>query len=296
VLAIHRNPVAVKHAEPLHAARELVKLDWDGRLLWRRRVPAHHDVEGRPDGSIATLLYEFRVLPDIDASVPVRDDTIAVLSEQGELVEQESIAALLLRTPGYPMRMRRPAENEKLLQIDLVHANSIEWMHQPQLAAKSDLYGPSKVLVCLRHQDAVIVVDWATRKVVWWWGQGILSGPHDATVLPDGHVLVFDNGLKRRWSRAIEVDPLSGEVIWEYRAPEPRDFFTVSRGGSQRLANGNTLLTDSNAGLLLEVSPAGEPVWRFRNPNRARGKPIVIVRGRRVRMLDEASHRFERSD
>ncbi len=296
VLAIHRNPTADKTADRLRDARELVNLDWDGRLIWRRRLSAHHDVERRPDGGIATLLYRFRVIPEIDPSVPVRDDALAVLSKGGEIVEQQSIADLLLRTQGYPMRMRRARRFEKLRQIDLVHANSVEWMHQPHLAARNALYAASNVLVCLRHQDAVLVVDWNAKRVVWWWGQGILSGPHDATVLPDGHILVFDNGLSRRSSRALEVDPMTGEVVWEYRAPEPRELFTVSRGAAQRLANGNTLLTDSNAGVAFEVTPAGKTVWRFRNPNRLRGKPIVIVRARRVTVVDEASHRFERSD
>jgi hypothetical protein len=296
VLAIHRNPAAVKSADPLREARELVKLDWDGRLLWRRRLPAHHDVDLRPDGRIATLLYDFRVIPEIDPAVPVRDDAIGVLSGEGEILEQRSITELLLRAEGYPMRMRKPHRFEKLLHIDLVHANSIEWMHQPHLEARSDLYAASNVLVCLRNQDAVIAVDWSAKRVVWWWGHGILSGPHDATVLPDGHILVFDNGLNRGWSRAIEMDPLTGEVVWEYHAPEPKDLFTVQRGAAQRLANGNTLLTDSNAGVALEVTRAGESVWRFRNPNRSKGKPIVIVRARRVTPVDGSRHRFERSD
>jgi hypothetical protein len=296
VLAIHQNPGSSESAMELGDARELVKLDWEGRVLWRRRIPLHHDVEVLPDGRIATLLLEFRVVPGVDPSLPVRDSWIALLSPEGEILEKVSITDLLLGAEGIPLRKRRPRRVGKIRQVDFIHANSIEWMRQPHLAEKSPIYAPSNVLVSLRHQDAVIIVDFLAKRVVWWWGQGSLSGPHDATVLPDGHILIFDNGLNRRWSRAVEVDPLRWEIAWEYRAPNPGDFFSRDRGGAQRLPNGNTLLTDSNAGIAFEVTPAGETVWRFRNPNRREGKPIVIVRARRVRALDAASHRFERSD
>jgi hypothetical protein len=296
VLAVHANPAASEAAAELGDERELVKLDWEGRVAWRRRMPAHHDVELLPDGRIATLLLHFRVIPELDPSVPVRDSSVAVLSGEGEILEQQSISDLWLRTQGIPWRTRRARKAGNLLQLDFLHANSIEWMRQPQLAATSPLYAPSNALVCLRHQDAVIAVDLAAKRIVWWWGQGILSGPHDATLLPDGNILIFDNGLARRWSRAVEVDPRSGEIVWEYRAPKPRDFFSRDRGAAQRLPNGNTLLTDSNAGIAFEVTPAGETVWRFRNPNRRDGKPIVIVRARRLSAFDLANHRFERSD
>ncbi len=35
------------------------------------------------------------------------------------------------------------------------------------------------------------VFNWDEGEVVWAWGQGTLSGPHDATLLEDGHILVY---------------------------------------------------------------------------------------------------------
>jgi hypothetical protein len=296
VLALHRATRSEPDAEAVEPG-ELVKLDWQGRVLWRRALPAHHDVEALADGRIATLFSALRILPAVDPEVPVRDHSIAVLSPQGEVLGEQSIGDLLLRAPGFPLRMRRARKQDDAMQIDLLHANSIEWMHRPELAARDPLFALSNVVICLRHQDAVLVVDWDRRRIVWSWGQGVLSGPHDATVLQSGNILIFDNGLNRRWSRVLEVDPRAKRVVWEYRAPEPRDFFTVHRGAAQRLANGNTLVTDSNAGMIFEVTPAGERVWSFRNPTRApKGEPIVIVRARRVRALDAERPAFERSD
>jgi hypothetical protein len=38
------------------------------------------------------------------------------------------------------------------------------------------------------------------------------------------------------------------------------------RGGVQRLPNGNTLITESDPGYAFEVTPEGETVWKWANP------------------------------
>ena len=92
-------------------------------------------------------------------------------------------------------------------------------MRRPELAARSSIYDLDHVLLTSRNQDAVFIVDWRREELVWAWGPGELSGPHGGTVLEDGRILIFDNGLGREWSRIVEIDPLSGEIVWEYRAP-----------------------------------------------------------------------------
>lgn len=159
-----------------------------------------------------------------------------------------------------------PAEKGDTERIDLIHSNSIEWMRRPQLAEKNPLYEPSNILFCTRHQDVIAVANWETKELVWAWGQGEIVGPHDAMVLDDGHILLFDNGIGRGWSRVIELDPLTEQIVWEYRAPQPEDFYTESRGSNQRLPNGNTLLACSDFGRALEITSDGQMVWEFLNP------------------------------
>jgi hypothetical protein len=38
-------------------------------------------------------------------------------------------------------------------------------------------------------------------------------------------------------------------------------------GGNQRLANGNTLITESDKGHVFEITKEGKVVWEFYNPN-----------------------------
>ena len=103
--------------------------------------------------------------------------------------------------------------------------------------------------------------DFERKALVWAWGQNEISGPHDATVLANGNFLLFDNGVRRGWSRAIELDPVTKRIVWEYNGD--KKFFSLGNGTAQRLPNGNTFLAISYMAELREVTPAGELVWRF---------------------------------
>ena len=93
------------------------------------------------------------------------------------------------------------------------------------------------------------------------------EGPHDASVLPDGRVLLLDNGYAERgWSRVVELDPLERRIVWEWRASEPSDFHTAGRGTVQGLPNGNVLVGNSNSGEAFEITREGRLVWRYLNP------------------------------
>ena len=58
------------------------------------------------------------------------------------------------------------------------------------------------------------------------------DGQHDAKQLENGHLLVFDNGLRRRRdSRVFELNAATGEIVWRY---EHEGFYTNLRGGAQQ--------------------------------------------------------------
>jgi Arylsulfotransferase (ASST) len=258
----------------------VARLAWDGSVRWKKRLRAHHDVQPTPRGEIVVLTTRARQVPEIDPDLPVRDDAVTLLSSAGEVIGEASLIDLLRAAPA-PFRLL-PGRKKKLVR-DLVHANSVAWM-PPALAGRDPLYAPSNLLVCMRHQNAIAVIDWDRKKVVWTWGQGPgeLSGPHDAVVLPDGHFLVFDNGRERTFSRVLELDPLTKRVVWEYTAKPPESFKTQTRGSNQRLPNGNTLIAESDRGRAFEVTPEGEVVWEMTNPNIVGGERSAIVRIRRL--------------
>jgi Arylsulfotransferase (ASST) len=95
---------------------------------------------------------------------------------------------------------------------------------------------------------------------------------HDPDILPDGNILLFDNygwfEKPEGRSRVIEFRPQTMEIVWQYHGTPERPFESLIRASQQRLANGNTLITESSGGRILEVTPGGEIVWQFVNPVR----------------------------
>ena len=264
--------------------RSLVRLGWDSALRWESSLAVHHDVTLAPDGRLSTLVLEFR---DVGRNLPVRDDCIAFLDlETGAEQERVCFYDMIQAKPEvFPMKTikavgGKPGDRH----YDIFHTNAIHWIEDADLASIFPEWKTGRVLICFRHQDRVALFDLESKEVVWAWGADELQGPHDARILPNGNVLIFDNGLaKRKWSRVIEVDPNTNAIVWSYQAPERADFFTGSRGSNQRLPNGNTLITSSEQAEVFEVTTDGEIVWRWRLPKTERERRLPsLIRGYRV--------------
>ena len=259
-----------KTSEEYQNSAYLLRMSWNGERVWQIPVAAHHNLNLTPQGNLAVLTARWRLIPEYDRDVEVREHGIALVSLEGKVLETASLYDLLTSNPA-AFRLQRvgktPGDGVFGKQdIDLFHANMIEFMYQPALVARSPIYSLDNVLITVRHQNTIAIIDWPKKKLIWAWGQGILSGPHNGKVLPTGNILIFDNGLKRGWSRVIELDPISKKIVWEYQAPNPKDFFTISGGAAERLPNGDTLITNTREGQVFEVTPNGEVVWEFLNP------------------------------
>lgn len=276
---IDRAPPKEGKRRPRAGQRTLVRMDLRGNVLWRKPLPVHHDMDLTPDGRIVTLLLSSRKLPPNSPYKRIRDDSVALVSLEGEILEQVSLWDLFTADPErFPLQ----EVEAKRGHIDLFHANSVQWMEHEHLESRDAIYDRGNVLVSIRHQDVVAIINWEAQELVWMWGRGEISGPHDATVLENGNLLLFDNGLKRGWTRVIELDPLTETIVWEYKAPDPPDFFSISKGANQRLDNGNTLITNSDNGQIFEVTREGDIVWEYLNPNlNPEGHRYAFVRAKR---------------
>ncbi len=144
---------------------------------------------------------------------------------------------------------------------DLLHANTIEILE----SARTGLWEKGDWLVSFRELDLIAVIDPRTESVRWHWGPGSVSAQHQPTLLGNGNLLLFDNGVVSRRSRVIELDPLTKRIVWIYDGGM-RPFYSAVMGGAQGLANGNVLITDSMAGRAIEVTREGEIVWEYRSP------------------------------
>lgn len=242
---------------------ELIRLDAGSRVAWRVRGRFHHNVAVDASGRIHALVQRSETRPEIHPEAPVLVDRVEVLSPDGERLGGLSLLDLVAGSP-YASLLPDVAAAEvpdDSPGIDLLHANWIE-VFDGRLAARSPLFAAGNYLVSLRTPSVVLIADPAAGEVLWaWGGPPELTFQHHPTLIDDGRILVFDNGLER--SRVIEVDPLTDRVTWRYEAP---DLFSATRGAVQRLANGNTLITESDTGYAFEVTPEGRRVWTFADP------------------------------
>lgn len=258
------------------APRFAMRLSWENEILWQRTISAHHDIVITPDNRIGVLTVKGRKPPGSPPSAVVVEDHVTLLKQNGDIEEERSLEKMLRARPDLFTFLPAGRGRRKW---DPLHSNSLRWLNDEALAARDPIYAQGNIVVSFRHQNSVAIFDWDSQEVVWTWGQGDISEPHDAVVLDNGNILIFDNGPKRYWSRVVELDPLTREIVWEYKAPTPGDFFSGARGANQRLPNGNTLITESNQGRAFEVTPDGDIVWEFFVPHVGpKGHRQVIIR------------------
>lgn len=117
-----------------------------------------------------------------------------------------------------------------------------------------------------------------------------------------GNILIFDNGLLRdsrispevSYSSVIEITPplnIDGSYhqpdtsdsfepvspAWLYAPDPPTDFYAIFTSSAQRLPNGNTLVCLGNRNIFRELTPQGEVVWEYINPDRVEDAPSFFV-------------------
>ncbi len=114
-------------------------------------------------------------------------------------------------------------------------------------------------------------------EIIWRSPKGMLHAQHDPTLLSNGNILVFDNGLDKNpdpfpsyGSRVVEINPKTNKVEWQFEGGkgviDKVRFYAPIVSGAQRLQNGNTLITDGPKGHIFEVTENGEVVWDFISP------------------------------
>jgi hypothetical protein len=246
----------------------IARYDRDSKLRWEVRGRFHHDLVVHGD-EIFALSRVARKIPELHPTLDLLDDRISVYSLDGELLREYSLLDLVGRSPYrflLPSVWHLEPSEQKTMQLDLLHTNHIEVFDGSQ-AHVHPLFAEGHILISIRNLNVVAILDAEAKRFLWIWGPSNVTFQHHPVLLDDGHILLFDNGTEQ--SRVLEIDPLTYRIVWSYGPVE--GFFSPTRGGNQRLPNGNTLITESDTGWVFEVTPEGRTVWRFANPDTREG-------------------------
>jgi hypothetical protein len=236
-----------------------------------------HDFERLDNGNALLLAYRKR---EVDlrafggaADGLVWDTVIAERTPDGETVwlwdgaEHMDLADVPAPIAEAQLTRSPPAV------ADYAHPNSLE------------LYDDGDVLVSIRHYDCLYRIERPGGDIVWTFGgpncvdnEFDISGDpydgfshqHDATLLEDGNILLFDNGnlrpdpVSRVVEYRIDEQAKTAELVWSYDDGR----YTPIMGSAERLDNGNTLIGwgQLHDPAITEVTPAGDQVFTLSVP------------------------------
>jgi len=222
----------------------------------------------------------------------------------------------------------KPEELEKLRAIGYVGGANrqnqrpqADWLHVNALAYNAEL---DQIMLTVHEFSEIWVIDHGTTTaeaaghsggrygkggdLLYRWGNPAayragavkdqkLFGPHngqwiDKGLPGEGHMLIFNNGMRRTGGAYSTVDEIVPPVdakghylstpgkafepekpVWSYVAPKRTDFFAGFISGAQRLPNGDTLICSGPNGTVFEVTPKAETVWKYVNPSKG-GPPM----------------------
>jgi hypothetical protein len=141
------------------------------------------------------------------------------------------------------------------------------WTHANGVSEMPD----GNILLSFRNISTVIMINRQSGEIFWKLGAPPLSGQHAPYILPNGNILLLDNGPHRLdqsfpFSRILEIEPATKKIVWKYQESIVSNFFNPRIGSARRLPNGNTLIDEGWFGRFFEVTPEGDVVWEYVNP------------------------------
>ncbi len=192
---------------------------------------------------------------------------------------------------------------------DWLHINCMSELGPNKWYEKGDeRFKPENIIFDSREANFLAIIEKATGNIIWKIGPdfqydekakaiGNIIGPHMTHMIPQGlpgagNILVFDNGgaggygtpdvnskhglktMIRDYSRVLEINPVTKQIVWQYGPREAgklpsvnaNHFYSPLTSGAQRLPNGNTLITLGMDGRILEVTRSGQIVWEYISP------------------------------
>ena len=295
------------------------EIDWDGNVVWEHKIHGpranqHHAFSRMPNGNTLIVAWQYKSYDEAVAkgrrkgTLPAKADPKAKYQYDGLWedyiveVDKDGREVWSWHTWDHIGKGKDKLDINYKLPIANYYGDS-DWVH---INCVTYIPETDQILFTARNFGEVFLVDKSTGRIAFRWGNPTthdprakkpgwcddgdqkLFGPHDATWLGDGRIMLFDNGWNRpsvNRSRAVIINSKTGELEWEYRAQNPNGFYSAYQGAAQMLPNGNVLITSTNTGHIFEVTRGKKPhvVWEYVSPWTLKG-PVALL---------EDSHSFD---
>lgn len=264
----------------------LMELDWESNPVFEHFDSAmHHDFRKLPNGNFIYVGWEL-IPPDL--AKKVRGGQKGTEHKDGSMFcdyfhEIDSEGKTVWKWHGIEHF------DPDIDIIGSIHPRE-EWTHVNDV----DVMPDGNILSDSRHTDGAFIIDRSSGEIIWRWGNvayldeetgciehrnildpKTMGGPHDGHVIAEGlpgegNMLIYDNAMYIFYSRALEVDIKTGEVVWESEDPDGiegypngRVHFSPFISSADRLPNGNTLICSGGNGVIFEVTREKELVWHW---------------------------------
>jgi hypothetical protein len=245
-------------------AGPMVRLDACNTIVWVLEHRFHHSIELNHEGNIVTCSKLDGNGPN--TVLPIRDDGVAVISPEGEILEEFSITKHLLEN-GYGWLIYGIGKFEK----DRIHLNDA----QPILADNKEAK-IGDILLSSRHLSTVALLDPQSGSFKW-----LKVGPwlnqHDINQLSDGRYSIFGNDTVRGYEKTGDrfvhegrseiyiYDPQTDTVSKPYSNLMAKEgIMSKTQGRSKVLANGDLYIEQTDLQRILRIS-TDQIRWEYVN-------------------------------
>ncbi|MCH2153389.1 MAG: aryl-sulfate sulfotransferase [Phycisphaerales bacterium] len=243
-------------------------LSLDGDLLWQSPdgLQVHHCASMMPSGNVLMLCREYQ---EVDQDGQVR-------TWQGDRVVEMDIST------NEEVWSWSTFDYYNTIDYDIYQTNY--WNDWTHFNDAHYVEADDSIYISCRHLSRITRIDYATKEIVYNLGMNLPSGDtvvgddlfsyqHSPQLLPNGNMVLFDNGNRRGgepagangMTRAIEISlgdelpPVDPQIVWSWETP----VYCPSTGDADRLANGNTLVTSTQLFGVYEVDLSGGLVWKL---------------------------------
>jgi len=267
----------------------LIVYNKDLDIIWKRQIYVDHDVMVTPDDKILAYSIEYDSIHNCN----IRFDNIYCFDEQGKQLYKWSTRTQSRNLLAYMMNCTNTVLYKSYKNIDpdtllysiagtlsgidpnsetreLFHMNAFQILPSNKSANSDTAFRKGNLLLSFcNYNDSIrsfiAIVNPANYKILWHYVTENGNQIHTPTMLENGDILMYVNSSCKNnvdSSFVIEINPLTRKIVWQYTEkfsdPQPR----CSHGSCQRLANGNTLISNIS-GYIYEVTPDKKIVWQW---------------------------------